>query len=65
MKKIFWITAPIVWVFSLIIMTIALTNKNTGNVLVQNRLVVGLGFIVISGIIREIYRRYINTPGQN
>lgn len=65
MKKIFWIAAPVIWVFTLLILTIALTNSTPGNVLAQNKLVIGLGFLSISGIIGIIYRRYIKTiePG--
>jgi hypothetical protein len=61
MKKLFWITAPVIWLFSLIILTIALTNTSTENTLVQNRLVIGLVFLSISGIIGLIYRKFIKT----
>ena len=51
MKKLFWILAPLIWISSLIILIIALTDLVLDNSLKEYRLVFGLAFVCISGLI--------------
>lgn len=57
MTKLFWISAPLIWTISLILLIIALTNIIPGNPLKQYSLIVGLGFICVSGVIGILYKK--------
>ena len=57
MTKITWIIALLVWIFGLIILIIALTNLIPNNPFKEYRLIIGLGFLVISGFIGNLYKK--------
>jgi hypothetical protein len=57
MKKIFWILALLIWIISLIVLIIAVTNLVPDNSLKEYRLVFGLIFICISGLIGFAYKK--------
>jgi hypothetical protein len=58
MNKLFWISAPLIWIISLVILIIALTNIFPDNQLKQYRLIIGLGFVCISGFIGILYKKF-------
>lgn len=58
-SKMFWGIAIIIWIFSLIVLTIALTDLIPNNSLKEYRVIIGIGFLTISGFIRQEYKRYI------
>ena len=57
MKKLFWIIAPLIWIISTSMLLIATTNLFPGNPLKDYILLIGLGFILVSGLIGSVYRR--------
>jgi hypothetical protein len=57
MKKLFWILASVVFIGSLIILTIALTNNSPENPFREYRLLVGLTFLVLNRFTIIIYRK--------
>jgi hypothetical protein len=57
MKKLFWILALLIWISSLILLIIAVTNLIPDNSLKEYRLVFGLTFICISGFIGFAYKK--------
>jgi hypothetical protein len=57
MTKLFWILAPVIWITCLIILIIALTNLVPDNSLKEYRLIIGIGFICISGFIGIGYKK--------
>jgi hypothetical protein len=59
MKKLFWILAPLIWIVCLIILIIAFTNPEPYNPLREYRLVIGIGFICVSGFIRILFKKMI------
>lgn len=61
MKKITLIALSIIWIFSLILLIIALTDLFPDNILQNYRLVVGIGFITITGFIRMAFKKLIKT----
>ena len=60
MTKLFWILAPLIWIACLIVLIIALTNLVPDNSLKQYRLIIGIGFICISGFIGFVYKKLYN-----
>lgn len=56
MKKLFWILAPVICIGSLIILVIALTNISPENPLREYRILVGLAFLSLNGIIIRAYK---------
>ncbi|MBA4411309.1 MAG: hypothetical protein Q8S54_14720 [Bacteroidota bacterium] len=58
-SKVFWGIAIIIWIFSLIILIVALTDLIPNNSLKEYRFFIGIGFLTISGFIRQAYKRYI------
>lgn len=56
MKKIRLITMAFIWILALIILIISLTDLYPNTVFHRNRSMVGIGFIVISGFLRLIYK---------
>jgi hypothetical protein len=62
MKKIFWILAPLIFITGVIILAIALTNNSPENTLKEYRLVIGIGFLCVSGIIRIVYKKLYRHP---
>jgi hypothetical protein len=57
MKKLFWILASVVFISSLIILIIALTNNSPENPFRDYRLLIGLTFLVLNGFMIKIYRK--------
>ena len=60
MTKFFWISAPLIWIISLVILIIALTNIVPDNPLKQYSLIIGLGFVCVTGFIRILYKKLKN-----
>ena len=56
MKKLFWILAPIIVIGSLIILIIALTNNSPENPFREYRILVGVAFMSLNGIIIRVYK---------
>ncbi len=63
MKKITLIILALVWISSLIILIVALTDIFPDNPFKEYRLIVGIGFIVITGFIRIAYRQLLKING--
>ena len=57
MKKSILILLVVVWIAALAVLIIALTNQHPDNSFVEYRLIVGIGFIVLTGFIRMVYKR--------
>ena len=57
MKKIFWILSAFIVVAGIIILAIALTNNSPENPFKDYRLIIGIGFLAITGLIRIGYKR--------
>jgi hypothetical protein len=57
MIKLFWIFSSLIWICSLIILIVALTNILPNNPFKDYRLVIGIGFLCITGLIKIIYNR--------
>ena len=61
MKKITLIALSITWILSLTVLIIALTDIFPDNIFKNYRLVVGIGFLSIIGLIRIAYKKLIKT----
>ncbi len=61
MKKITLIALAIIWILSLTVLIIALTDLFPDNIFRNYRLVAGIGFLAITGIIRIAYKKLIKT----
>ena len=57
MKKFAFIALVLVWVLSLIILTVSMTDLLTNNPFKEYRMVVGISFIAITGFLIPIYKR--------
>jgi uncharacterized PurR-regulated membrane protein YhhQ (DUF165 family) len=57
MNKIFLISSMLIWTFCLVILIIALTNLIPDNPLKPYSLIIGLGFLCITGFIRIGYKK--------
>jgi hypothetical protein len=57
MKKLFWIITSLIMIISLSLLLISLTNILPDNPLKEYRLIIGVGFICISGFIGTAYRK--------
>ena len=60
MKKIkilIWIISILIWITVLIILIKAMTDGSPENPLKQYRLVIGIGFIAITGFLRVVYKK--------
>lgn len=55
-NKKFWIYAIPIWLISLSVLILALTNVYTNNPFTDYKLVVGISFITITGVLKRIYR---------
>ena len=58
--KISMIILALIWILSLILMIISLTELFPNKILVEYRMLAGIGFIAITGFIRIIYRKFNN-----
>lgn len=54
-----WIIAILAWVFCLVLLIISLTDIVPDSPLREYRLIIGFGFIVISGLIVFAYQKQI------
>ena len=61
MKKIIKWGVIILLLANLVALTIALTSSNPENPLKEYRLILGISFITIGGILRESYKRNKNV----
>ena len=61
MKKVTLIALALIWILSLAVLIIALTDLFPDNILKNYRLAVGIGFIAITGFIRIAYKKLIKT----
>lgn len=61
MKKIILIVIALIWITSLIVLIVALTDLIPDNAFQDYRLMVGIIFIAITGFIGMIYRRILKT----
>lgn len=61
MKKPILIILILIWISSLLTLIIALTDLIPNNPLQEFRLIVGLGFITLSGLIRIAWRKLLKT----
>jgi len=55
--KVFWVIAIIIWISSLILLIVAIVDLLPNTSLKENRLIIGIGFLAISGIIRNAYKK--------
>jgi Na+/citrate or Na+/malate symporter len=57
MKKTFWIVAPLILIFCVVLLIIALTNNSPDNPLREYRLIIALGFFCAAGFTKIIHRK--------
>lgn len=60
MKKIILIIIALVWISALFILIISLTDLYPNTVFREHRSIVGIGFIIVSGLLKLIYNSVIN-----
>lgn len=60
MKKLTLIVIALIWVLSLIVLLVSLTDLYPINLLVENRFVIVILFISIAGALKPIYNFAIN-----
>ncbi|WP_339917756.1 hypothetical protein [Yeosuana marina] len=56
MKTIALITVGLIWISSLIILIISLTDIYPENNFKEHRLIIGIAFITITGLLKPIYK---------
>lgn len=61
MNKIALVLLALIWISSLVILIIALTGLIPNNLFIEYRLIVGIGFIAITGFLRIAYRQILKT----
>lgn len=59
MKKIFILIIALLWISSLVLLIIALTNIVPNNPFKEYRLVIGIGFMAITGFLGKGYNALI------
>ena len=65
MKKITFIILVFVWISSLVILIIALTNLYPNTIFKEYRSSVGIAFITITGLLKLIYNSIKNKSNTN
>jgi len=60
MNKSILILLVLVWIVALVVLIVALTNQHPDNPFIEHRIIVGIGFIVLSGLIRIVFKRLKN-----
>lgn len=65
MKKITLIILALIWVSSLIILIVALTNLFTNNPFKEYRFIIGIGFLAITGFIGKAYQQLFKVKNSN
>jgi hypothetical protein len=61
MKKITITTLVLVWILSLTVLIVALTEIYPDNIFKDYRLLVGVGFILITGLLRIAIKKVVKT----
>ena len=57
MKQYILILLALVWIAALAVLIVTYTNLVPNNPFIEYRLIVGIGFIVLTGFIRMVYKR--------
>ncbi len=60
MKKTTLIIIGLVWILALIILILSLTDLYPNNVFSEYRLIIGIAFITITGLLKPIYNSVMN-----
>jgi hypothetical protein len=60
MKKITLILIALIWISSLIILIVALADLIPNHPFKEFRLIIGMGFIAITGLSGLVYRKLLN-----
>jgi hypothetical protein len=66
MKKLkisIWIISIVIWIAALIILIKAITDGSPENPMKQYRLVIGIGFIALTGFLRIVYKETTKLDG--
>ncbi len=58
MRNIVLIILVLIWILCLIILIIGLTNLVSNSIFKDYRLVVGIGFILVSGLLKTIWSKF-------
>ncbi|WP_242919607.1 hypothetical protein [Pontibacter liquoris] len=61
MKKITLVALALFWMLSLTLLIIALTDLFPDNILKNYRVLIGTGFLAVTGFIRIAYQKLIKT----
>lgn len=59
MKRFVLIIIALFWILSLAVLIISLTDLYPENILKENRLIIGIGFITVTGLLKPIYNLVI------
>lgn len=59
-KILIWVVSILIWAAALIILIKALTDGSPENPLKQYRLLIGIGFIALTGLLRMVYKKTTN-----
>lgn len=59
MKRFILIIIALIWISSLAILVISLTDLYPENLFKEHRLIVGIGFITITGLLKPMYNSII------
>ena len=55
-KILVWIISILIWIAALIILIKAITDSSPENSLKQYQLLIGIGFIALTGFLRRVYK---------
>ncbi len=61
MKKVILISLALIWIISLSILVIALTDLIPNNIFKEYKFIIGIGFITITGFIKIAYNKLITN----
>lgn len=62
MTKNTFILGVIIWIITLLMLIISLTEFIPDNPLIEFRTIIGVGFLAITYFVRVVYRNYKNNP---
>jgi len=60
MRKAILIIIGLVWILALIVLIISLTDLYPNNIFSEYRLIIGIAFITITGLLKSFYNSVIN-----
>lgn len=60
-KILIWIISILIWAAALVVLIKAMVDGSAENPLREYRLVIGIGFIAITGFLRIVYRKTIKS----